>query len=115
MGEILYEGVRPYINDSQPVDWSYVFQTYRKKPRVLNHSKYKKLIPPKIKSYLLETDLKERIKRITQLLELLQEFDLIEIEEKFEDIVLKSLHTLSDDSASSLSLYDALSPKVVAH
>lgn len=97
------------------MDWPYVFQIYQKKPRVLDHSKYKKLLPSKIKSYLLETDLKERIKRITQLVELLQENELSDIDERFEDIVLKSLHTLSNDSVSSLSLYDALSPKVVTH
>ncbi|WP_413527598.1 hypothetical protein [Marinilactibacillus psychrotolerans] len=60
MGELIYEGPRPYIDESQEIDWIEVFKSYRQKPRLIIYSKYQKFIPQKIKSYLLETSLTER-------------------------------------------------------
>jgi len=113
-GECLYEADRPYINESRPVDWLYVFQTYRQKPRALDHSKYKKLLPSKIKSYVLETTLVERKRRINQLLELLKEEDLLQIEENFEFLLLNNFESEPTEASLSLTLYDSLSPKAVS-
>lgn len=113
-GDMIYEGDRPYINENQPVDWHYIFQNYRQKPRSMDHSKYKKLLPSKIKSYLIETSFNERKGRINQLLKLLHEEELSKIEEDFEDLVLKNVESHSTDSSVSLTLYDSLSPKAVS-
>lgn len=113
-GELLYEADRPYISESRPVDWLYVFQTYRQKPRALDHSKYKKLLPSKIKSYVLETTLVERKRRIDQLLELLKEEDLLRIEENFEFLLLNNFESEPTEASLSLTLYDSLSPKAVS-
>lgn len=112
MGEIIYEGPRPYMNESQEIDWIEIFKTYRQKPRLIIHSKYQKFIPQKIKSYLLETSLNERKTRIDQILSLLELYSLSEVEEKFVEIVLQTTEFVEKDASSSLLIYDALSPKV---
>ncbi|SDD48681.1 IS21 family transposase [Marinilactibacillus psychrotolerans] len=114
MGEIIYEGPRPYMDESQEIDWIEVFKTYRQKPRLIIHSKYQKFIPQKIKSYLLETSLTERKTRTDQMISLLELYSLSEIEEKFVEIVLQTTEFVEKDESSSLMIYDALSPKVRA-
>lgn len=113
-GELLYEADRPYISESRPVDWLSIFQTYRQKPRALDHSKYKKLLPVKLKSYLLDTHFNERKARIKQVLELLKDQELALIEEGFEQLVLNEVESHTADSSVSLLLYDSLSPKAVS-
>ena len=56
---------RPYTGKTADIPWHEVFKGLLRKPRSVNHSQFVRMLPEKIREYLLTPDLEERRKRLT--------------------------------------------------
>ena len=86
-GEIITEGLRPYMMKSRAIDWQAVLLDWRRKPRAMHYSRYWKYLPERIKLYLSHTDWKEQDKRLNQLLGLLITNDMLGIDLNFYELI----------------------------
>ena len=79
-GEIIHEGLRPYMNKKRNIEWPIILQDWRRKPRAMVYSRYWKYLPERIKLYLNHPDWKEQDYRVNQLLGLLVTHDMLGID-----------------------------------
>ncbi|MBV6682347.1 IS21 family transposase [Bacillus sp. JRC01] len=87
-GEIISEGLRPYMNKRRILPWKEIFNSWRLKPRVVEYSRYHRYLPGRIKAYLEIPSVQVRRQRIDQLLALLTRYSLEELNEDFYKHVL---------------------------
>lgn len=69
-GEIIYEGLRPYMNKSNPIPWLYIFEQWLIKPRAVSYSRHFKHLPVPLQHYFLhqKQQLTKRVKGIYELI-----------------------------------------------
>ena len=82
-GEIIAEGLRPYMNKRRLLPWKDIFKSWILKPRVVEYSRYRQYLPGRIKDYLDISSNHVRKQRLEQVLSLLMRFQLEEINEEF--------------------------------
>lgn len=82
-GEIIAEGLRPYMNKRKVLPWKEIFGAWRLKPRVVEYSRHRQYLPGRIKEYLDIPSAHLRKQRIEQILALLTRYPLEEINEDF--------------------------------
>jgi len=82
-GEIIAEGLRPYMNKRKLLPWKEIFKSWILKPRVVEYSRYRKYLPGRIKDYLDVPSNHVRKQRLEQVVSLLTRFQLEEINEEF--------------------------------
>lgn len=86
-GEIIHEGLRPYMNKKRNIEWPIILQDWRRKPRAMVYSRYWKYLPERIKLYLNHPDWKEQDYRVNQLLGLLVTHDMLGIDANFYELI----------------------------
>lgn len=91
-GEIIAEGLRPYMNKRKLLPWKDIFNAWRQKPRVVEYSRYRQYLPGRIKEYLSIPSVHVRKQRIEQVLALLIRFPLEEINEDFYKHMMTDSH-----------------------
>lgn len=82
-GEIIAEGLRPYMNKQRLLPWKDIFNAWRQKPWIVEYSRYRQYQPGWIKEYLDIPSAHVRKQRIEQVLALLTRYLLEEINEDF--------------------------------
>ncbi len=86
-GELITEGLRPYMHQKRAIHWQSILMDWRRKIRAMPYSRYWKYLPERIKLYLSHPDWNEQRKRIDQLLNLLVTYSMIEIGQQFYDLM----------------------------
>ena len=89
-GEIISEGLRPYMMKKRAIDWQAIFLDWRRKPRAMHYSRYWKYLPERIKLFLSHPDWKEQDQRLNRLLSLLVTHDMSGIDAHFYDLLAVS-------------------------
>lgn len=89
-GEIISEGLRPYMMKKRAIDWQAIFLDWRRKPRAMHYSRYWKYLPERIKLFLSHPDWKEQDQRLNRLLSLLVTHDMSGIDAHFYDLLAAS-------------------------
>lgn len=105
-GEIISEGQRPYLTKKRPIQWKSVFITWKRKPRSMTYSRYWKYLPQRITYYLAIEDWRLQVKRIDELISLLNKYPLREINDRFYELVGISPH--KDQLTVNMKKYDKL-------
>lgn len=82
-GEIVAEGLQPYMNKRKLLPWKEIFKSWILKPRVVEYSRYRQYLSGRIKDYLNVPSNHVRKQRLEQVLALLTRFQLEEINEDF--------------------------------
>lgn len=82
-GEIIAEGLRPYMNKRRLLPWKDIFKSWILKPLVVEYSRYRQYWPGRIKDYLDIPSNQVRKQRLEQVLSFLMRFQLEEINENF--------------------------------
>lgn len=82
-GEVIAEGLRPYMNKRKLLPWKEIFKSWILKPRVVEYSRYRRYLPGRIKDYLDIPSNHVRKQRLEQVLSLLTRYELEEINENF--------------------------------
>jgi len=91
-GELIVEGLRPYMNKRKLLPWKDIFIGWRQKPRVVEYSRYRQYLPGRIKEYLSIPSAHVRKQRIEQVLALLIRYPLEEINEDFYKHMMADSH-----------------------
>ncbi|WP_170006012.1 IS21 family transposase [Bacillus fonticola] len=99
-GEIIAEGLRPYMNKRKVLPWQDIFKAWRLKPRVVEYSRYRQYLPGRMKEYLSIPSSHLRKQRIEQVLTLLTRYSLEEINEDFYK------HMMADQSGEGDHPFD---------
>ncbi|HDR8111918.1 TPA: IS21 family transposase [Bacillus cereus] len=70
-GEVIFEGFRPYMNQSTPIPWESIFDDWITKPRAVKYSRHVKHLPEKVQQYLLysNAEVKNRLKGLKDILQ----------------------------------------------
>lgn len=89
-GEIISEGLRPYMMKKRAIDWQAIFLDWRRKPRAMHYSRYWKYLPERIKLFLSHPDWKEQDQRLNLILSLLVTHDMSGIDAHFYDLLAVS-------------------------
>ena len=89
-GEVISEGLRPYMTKKRAIDWSAILHDWRRKTRVMTYSRYWKYLPGRIKLFLNHPDWKEQNQRLDQLIGLLVTHDMLGIDADFYELVKPS-------------------------
>jgi hypothetical protein len=82
-GEIIAQGLRPYMNKRKLLPWKEIFKSWILKPRVVEYSRYRQYLPGRLKDYLDIPSNHVRKQRLEQVSALLTRFQLEEINEDF--------------------------------
>lgn len=90
VGEIISEGLRPYMMKKRAIDWQAIFLDWRRKPRAMHYSRYWKYLPERIKLFLSHPDWREQDQRLNRLLSLLVTHDMSGIDAHFYDLLAAS-------------------------
>lgn len=86
-GEIMIEDYRPYMHKSREIPWQSILKSWLAKPRVVNHSRFSEYLPGRLREYLMIPDMKSRKERIKWLIGLLANHEMIEINERFYELL----------------------------
>lgn len=87
-GEVLLSDNRPYMEKRRFIPWHGILKDWLRKPRVVGHSRYRNYLPPRVLEYLSVTPMKVRKERIEQLISLLAQHDMIEIGDRFYELMV---------------------------
>ncbi len=109
-GEVLLSDHRPYLEKRRLIPWYEILKIWRTKPRVVEHSCYRRYLPPRILNYLSVKDGRQRQERIEQMISLLIQHEMNEIEERFYELMTAS-PAPSHPYDVEWSQYDALQPE----
>lgn len=82
-GEIIAQGLRPYMNKRRLLPWKEIFKSWILKPRVVEYSRYRQYLPGRLKDYLDIPSNHVRKQRLEQVSALLTRFQIEEINEDF--------------------------------
>lgn len=104
-GEIISEGLRPYMMKKRAIDWQATLPDWRRKSRAMHYSRYWKYLPERIKLFLSHPDWKEQEKRLNQISGLLVTHDMLGIDTHFYDMF--SASTTTDAYDIDWHQYDA--------
>jgi hypothetical protein len=82
-GEVIAQGLRPYMNKRRLLPWKEIFKSWILKPRVVEYSRYRQYLPGRLKDYLDIPSNYLRKQRLEQVSALLTRYQLEEINEDF--------------------------------
>lgn len=108
-GEVLMSDHRPYMEKRRLIPWSEIMKRWRVKPRVVDHSRYRQYLPPRILEYLSVACTRQRQERIEQVVSLLVQHEMTEIEERFYELMATPPDTPHPYDVE-WAQYDALQP-----
>lgn len=86
-GEIILEDYRPYMHKSRAIPWQSILKSWLGKPRAVNHSRFSKYLPGRIREYLITPDFTIRKDRLKWLIGLLTNHEMDEINERFYELL----------------------------
>lgn len=114
-GELLFEGLRPYMNKERQIPWKSILKNWLKKPRSVIYSRYFPYLPGRISQYLKIELMELRKERVIWLIGLLSNYDMQEIDTLFYDLLPKEegqKEMTKEDHPYDVnwSLYDSLQP-----
>lgn len=70
---------RPYTGKTAEIPWHEVFKGFLRKPRSVNHSQFVRMLPEKIKEYVVVSDLEERRQRLAAMVNWSSLYEIHEI------------------------------------
>ena len=109
-GEIIHEDFRPYVTRKRAIDWPTILKDWKQRLSKITYSRYWKYLPGRIQSYLRVDDLRLLYQRINRLLDLLLDNTMIELNERFYELISEEYEeSLSD---VNWQRYDALTQSV---
>lgn len=108
-GEVLISDNRPYMERRRFIPWHGILKDWQRKPRVIDHSRYRDYLPPRVLAYLSIMPMSLRKERIEQVISLLAQHEMVEIDERFYELMTASTDA-SDPYDVEWSQYDALQP-----
>lgn len=110
-GITLQEDFRPYLYKKRAIDWYTILKDWRQRLSKIPYSRYWKYLPSRMQVYLGINDLRLLYKRIDRLLGLLVIHTMIELNERFYELVTEE----NEESISDVDWhsYDALSKLAV--
>lgn len=105
-GEIIQEDFRPYLYRKRAIDWYTILKDWRQRLSKISYSRYWKYLPGRIQAYLRIDNLRLLYQRIDRLLDLLVTHTMIELNERFYELVTEE----NEESISDVNWqgYDAL-------
>lgn len=86
-GDVLFEDKRPYMHKKRLIPWRDILKNWLKKPRVVTYSRFAAYLPARISEHISIQSHTLRRERIRWLLGLLVNHDMVEIEERFYELV----------------------------
>ena len=105
-GEMIHEDFRPYFHKKRAIDWHTILKDWKQRLSKIPYSRYWKYLPGRIQAYLRIDSLRLLYKRIDRLLDLLVNHTMIELNERFYELVPEE----DEESISDINWqgYDAL-------
>ena len=105
-GEIIQEDFRPYLYRKRAIDWYTILKDWRQRLSKISYSRYWKYLPGRIQAYLGIDNLRLLYQRIDRLLDLLVTHTMIELNERFYELLGQEMQeSISDVNWQG---YDAL-------
>ncbi|MFD2628917.1 IS21 family transposase, partial [Oceanobacillus kapialis] len=113
-GEILHSDFRPYMNKNRNIPWLSIMRAWASKPRSVPYSRYNPYLPGRIAAYLSIEPLTLRKERLHWLINLLIQYDMEEVNDKFYDLLQQQSERTFDSTSHPYdvdwSKYDLLQP-----
>lgn len=105
-GEIIQEDFRPYFHRKRVIDWQSILKDWKQRLSKIPYSRYWKYLPGRIQAYLRIDDRRLLYRRINRLLGLLVTYTMVELSERFYELVTET----NEESISDVNWkgYDAL-------
>lgn len=105
-GDILDEGLRPYMEKSRPIPWQLIFNDWKHQLSKIHYSRYWKYLPGRIQHYLIVEDVRLLYKRVMRLRSLLTTHDMASLNEQFYELVAEDQEL--DEYSVDWTTYDRL-------
>lgn len=105
-GELIQEDFRSYLYKKRTIDWHTILKDWKQRLSKITYSRYWKYLPGRIQAYLRIDDFRLLYQRINRLLELLVNHTMVEVNERFYELVTEE----NEESISDVNWqgYDAL-------
>lgn len=105
-GELIHEDFRPYVHRKRAIPWPTILKDWKQRLTKITYSRYWKYLPGRIQAYLRIDHLRLLYQRINRLLDLLVSHTMIELNERFYELVTEE----NEASISDVNWqgYDAL-------
>lgn len=98
---------RPYTEKAIPIEWTAVFDGYRRRPRAVMYSDFAKFMPSSVRSFVQVDDSTVRKSRITLVRRLLETYDMAEVGVALEQLPQDTYY----DTALEHALYTLRHPE----